>query len=72
VAVIEVFLFRDVPDDMLHLLETREKGSTKPISIVRRETARRSLALQLSKYQDAELFHNAGVNTLDIDLIEQR
>jgi len=57
---------------MLQLLQHRELGVTAPRQLVRCETARRILNLQLSSYQDVEPVHSATVNTLDLDPVDQR
>jgi len=57
---------------MLQLVQHRETGVSLPRQLVRCETARRVLSLQLSKYQDVEPVHSATVNALDLDPIEQR
>jgi len=57
---------------MLQLLQHREAGISLPRELVRCETARRVLSLQLSKYQDVEPIHSATVNSLDLDPVEQR
>jgi len=57
---------------MLHLVQDRELGLSPPRQLVRCETARRLLTLELSKYQDIEPIHSSTVNSLDLDPIEQR
>ena len=57
---------------MLQLLRHRELGQSPPRELVRCETARRLLTLQLSKYQDVEPVHSTSVNSLDLDPVEQR
>jgi len=57
---------------MLQLMQQREIGISPSRYLVRCETARRLLSLELSKYQDVEPVHSATVNTLDIDPVEQR
>jgi len=57
---------------MLQLLQHRELGLAPSRQLVRCETARRLLTLQLSNYQDVEHVHSATINSLDIDSIEQR
>jgi DNA excision repair protein ERCC-8 len=61
-----------VAAEMLQILERREQGRHRPHHIVWTQTARRSISLELSKYQDVEPLHTAGVNSLDIDPVEQR
>jgi hypothetical protein len=57
---------------MLQILQYREWGHDNPRRIVRSEAARRAVSLDLSKYQDLEPIHTAGINSLDIDPVEQR
>jgi len=57
---------------MLQLMQQRELGLSLPRQLVRCETARRMLELELSKYQDVEPIHSATVNSLDVDPVEQR
>jgi len=57
---------------MLQLVQHRELGMSPSRQLVRCETARRVLSLQLSKYQDIEPVHSATVSSLDLDPIDQR
>ncbi|KAK7100634.1 DNA excision repair protein ERCC-8-like [Littorina saxatilis] len=57
---------------MLRLLSERESGILSPLILRRAETARRNFSLELSKYKDVEVSHKGGVNSLDIDVAENR
>ena len=57
---------------MQQLVQHRELGLSSPRQLVRCETARHILSLQLSSYQDVEPIHSATVNSLDIDAVERR
>ncbi len=57
---------------MLNFLVSRENGSHDNKSLTRAECTRRLYLLDVSRMVDVEKTHKAGVNTLDLDLIENR
>ena len=57
---------------MNRLLCEREIGITGPLLLRRAETARRTFNLELSKYRDVEEVHKGSVNSLDLDIAENR
>ena len=60
---------------MLKLLARRERGADvggSSAGVTRTESSRRMTSLHLSKYQDFEPVHSAGVNSLDLDSVECR
>lgn len=57
---------------MLKFLNFREKGLHDPLTLKRAETTRRATNLELSQHKDIQRIHSGTVNSLDIDLIENR
>uniref|UniRef100_T1JNL3 Uncharacterized protein n=1 Tax=Strigamia maritima TaxID=126957 RepID=T1JNL3_STRMM len=57
---------------MLRFLDSIRNGTLDPTALIYAESTRRSYAMELSKYEDVEQVHTAGVNTLDIESIEGR
>ncbi|KAL8611451.1 hypothetical protein ACOMHN_014506 [Nucella lapillus] len=57
---------------MLRLLSERDNGIMSPLLLRRAQRARRHLNLELSKHTEVEAFHKGSVNSLDLDLAENR
>lgn len=57
---------------MLKLLRCREHGIHPPDMVIKAEVTRRALSLDVSKYFDMQKVFDAGINTLDIDCVENR
>ncbi|XP_069098781.1 DNA excision repair protein ERCC-8 [Pleurodeles waltl] len=57
---------------MLSSISARRYGIDDPLRLRRAETTRRVLSLELNKDRDVERIHGSGVNTLDIEPVEQR
>ena len=57
---------------MLGLLHSRELGLDSPHHLKVAEATRRAFSIELSKYQDVQQVFDSAVNSLDIDIIEER
>ncbi|XP_005990749.1 DNA excision repair protein ERCC-8 isoform X2 [Latimeria chalumnae] len=57
---------------MLGFLSARRTGLDEPSRLKRAESTRRVLNLELNKNRDVERIHGGGVNTLDIEPVEER
>lgn len=57
---------------MLSLLSSREMGVHAPTVLHMAESTRRTYSLELSKYQDVQKIYDTGVNSLDLEKIENR
>ncbi|KAM3847215.1 DNA excision repair protein ERCC-8 isoform 2-T2 [Vipera latastei] len=57
---------------MLGFLSARQVGVDDPLRLRRAEATRRVLSLELNKNNDVERIHGSGINTLDIEPIENR
>ena len=60
------------PNDMLSLLSHRELGIDKPSHLKIAEKTRRSFSVELSKYHDVQQVFDAAINSLDLDIVEER
>ncbi|XP_063151690.1 DNA excision repair protein ERCC-8 isoform X2 [Candoia aspera] len=57
---------------MLGFLSARQAGVDDPLRLRRAEATRRVLSLELNKNKDVERIHGSGINTLDIEPVENR
>ncbi|KAH0627963.1 hypothetical protein JD844_008577 [Phrynosoma platyrhinos] len=57
---------------MLGFISARQAGLDDPLRLRRAESTRRVLSLELNKDKDIERIHGSGINTLDIEPIENR
>uniref|UniRef100_A0A8C6XPS4 DNA excision repair protein ERCC-8 n=1 Tax=Naja naja TaxID=35670 RepID=A0A8C6XPS4_NAJNA len=57
---------------MLGFLFARQAGVDDPLRLRRAEATRRVLSLELNKNKDVERIHGSGINTLDIEPVENR
>lgn len=57
---------------MLRFVTAREIGSILPSYLVKVETTRRIFSVELSTHFDVQKIHDAAINSLDIDLVEDR
>uniref|UniRef100_A0A803T661 ERCC excision repair 8, CSA ubiquitin ligase complex subunit n=1 Tax=Anolis carolinensis TaxID=28377 RepID=A0A803T661_ANOCA len=57
---------------MLGFLSARQAGLDDPLRLRRAESTRRVLSLEINKDKYVERIHESGVNTLDIEPIENR
>nr|CAD7256860.1 unnamed protein product [Timema shepardi]CAD7568549.1 unnamed protein product [Timema californicum] len=55
---------------MIRYLENLRAGILEPQALITAETTKRSYSLKLSKLRDVENAQSAGVNSLDVDLVE--
>lgn len=57
---------------MLALLAARRSGCDDPLRVKRAESTRRVLNLELNNDRDVQRIHGSGINSLDIDPVEQK
>ncbi|KAK2179272.1 hypothetical protein NP493_500g00000 [Ridgeia piscesae] len=57
---------------MLNLLASRELGVDSPACVFHAETALLAHSLDLSKYHDFQKIHRGGINSLDLDPVDNR
>ncbi|XP_044302245.1 DNA excision repair protein ERCC-8 isoform X2 [Varanus komodoensis] len=57
---------------MLSFISARQSGLDEPLRLRRAESTRRVLSLELNKDKDIEQIHGSGINTLDIEPVENR
>ncbi|KAK7489058.1 hypothetical protein BaRGS_00019719 [Batillaria attramentaria] len=57
---------------MIRLLGERESGIIYPLIFQRAEVTRRNYCLELSKHKDVEGVHKGSINSVDLDVIENR